>query len=438
MLTLRCGKGDLSMRIKEQKNILKQDTVDKITESMTREPQSQTYPIEVLVNKIKRKEILINEEYQRNYITNDVKASKFVESVFLGCVIPEVQFFEETNGTYEIIDGQQRIVSLARFYNNEYKIQKLEELKELNGLYFKDLPQILQNKYKNYGVLSRIMKSNGNKDYKFFVFERLNIDAKPLKKQEIRNSIYRNSELLKRLKKFCCEDNKINTFFKNCHISNERYDALELVLRMISISETFPYMEITADKQINKYLEQSFNFSEQKIKETLDDFTNTMNLLIKYFEDVIFHQMTINKGKVRKSWIETIYISICCKYFSEDIIKTNLKEMQNNVINVFSEQFSQDNQHSTNYRKTIIKNSISVIKSMRDAMHNFSDGAVIKIPDIKRLELWAEQLEQQKKVKCIYCGKEIKDYKNCQIAYETRSVGLHKPTKELGLIHKKC
>ena len=30
-------------------------------------------------------------------------------------------FFEETNGTYEIIDGQQRIVSLVRFYNNEYK-----------------------------------------------------------------------------------------------------------------------------------------------------------------------------------------------------------------------------------------------------------------------------------------------------------------------------
>ena len=425
------------MRIKEQKNVLKQEIVDKITESMTREPQSQTYPIEVLVNKMKRKEILINEEYQRNYITNDEKASKFVESVFLGCVIPEVQFFEETNGTYEIIDGQQRIVSLVRFYNNEYKIQKLEELKELNGLYFKDLPQILQNKYKNYGVLSRIMKSNGNKDYKFFVFERLNIDAKPLKKQEIRNSIYRDSILLKKLKKFCCEDNKINDFFKNCNITNERYDTLELILRMISITETFPCMETIVDKQINKYLEQSFNFSEQKIKETLDKFINTMNLLIKYFGDVILRQRAINKGKVRKSWIETIYISIC-KYFSEDIIKANLKEMQNNVIKVFSEQSSQDNQHSTNYRRTIIKNSICVIECMRNAMHNFSDGTVIKIPDIRKLNLWKEQLEEQKKVKCIYCGKEIKDYNNCQIAYETKKVGLHKPTKELGLIHKKC
>ena len=45
---------------------------------------------------------------------------------------------------YEVMDGQQRLNSIVDFYENGFALKSLEKWKELNGLRYRELPEILQ------------------------------------------------------------------------------------------------------------------------------------------------------------------------------------------------------------------------------------------------------------------------------------------------------
>ena len=93
---------------------------------------------------------------------------------------------------YEVIDGQQRITSLIRYLKNEYALNGLQELNELNGKYYKDLPKDIQKKLKS-SSLSTISLLKQSTDLKYEIFARLNQGAVKLNPQELRNCIYRGS-----------------------------------------------------------------------------------------------------------------------------------------------------------------------------------------------------------------------------------------------------
>ena len=91
-------------------------------------------------------DIETNPDYQRDYVYTEKQASKLVESILMGIPIPTVYLSQEQDETYSVIDGQQRITSFVKYLSNEYKLKDLEELSELNGLYFKDLDKEIQRK----------------------------------------------------------------------------------------------------------------------------------------------------------------------------------------------------------------------------------------------------------------------------------------------------
>ena len=108
---------------------------------------TKEYPVEILVQKYTdgladdTNELFIP-DYQREMAWDDTRQSKFIESVLLGLPIPYVFVAdipdEENEARLEIIDGTQRIRTLARFLNNELKLEDLEKLKKLNDFRFSD------------------------------------------------------------------------------------------------------------------------------------------------------------------------------------------------------------------------------------------------------------------------------------------------------------
>lgn len=52
--------------------------------------------------------------------------------------------FEKDFDSYEVMDGLQRITSIIRFYNDDFKLQGLDEWSELNGLKYSELPKKLE------------------------------------------------------------------------------------------------------------------------------------------------------------------------------------------------------------------------------------------------------------------------------------------------------
>lgn len=130
--------------------------------------------------------LIIQPEYQRNYIYGDGKKDvAVVTSLLKKYPLGLMYFVLNADGKYEVLDGQQRITSFARFVNNSWPFAV-----EWNGKtrYFASLDQddkdaILKTKLTIYvceGTPSEIQSW----------FETINIAGVPLVAQELRNAAY--------------------------------------------------------------------------------------------------------------------------------------------------------------------------------------------------------------------------------------------------------
>lgn len=69
-----------------------------------------------IVRMIADKDLVLDPDYQRNYVWDNKKASKLVESIILNVPIPVIYVSEEKDSSWSVIDGLQRLNSLKRFF----------------------------------------------------------------------------------------------------------------------------------------------------------------------------------------------------------------------------------------------------------------------------------------------------------------------------------
>ena len=77
--------------------------------------QSLDISIEALVSRIQRGGMILQPEFQRNYVWSSAKASQLIESVLLRIPLPTVYLSETEQSDWEVVDGQQRLTSLYAF-----------------------------------------------------------------------------------------------------------------------------------------------------------------------------------------------------------------------------------------------------------------------------------------------------------------------------------
>ena len=82
---------------------------------------TKDYPLSIIKEMFDDGDIIPQPDYQRDYIMDEKKASKLIESVLLRIPIPTVYLCEESDGTLSIIDGQQRLTSFVKFLNADKK-----------------------------------------------------------------------------------------------------------------------------------------------------------------------------------------------------------------------------------------------------------------------------------------------------------------------------
>lgn len=91
---------------------------------------------------------------------NSEQQSLLVHSILVGMIVPALYFIKEevdSGEVWTVIDGKQRLSTLMAFYNNEFKLSKDTDNiaigdKEyiIAGLKYKDLPEILQERFTMY------------------------------------------------------------------------------------------------------------------------------------------------------------------------------------------------------------------------------------------------------------------------------------------------
>ncbi|TAE74636.1 MAG: DUF262 domain-containing protein [Bacteroidetes bacterium] len=200
--------------------------------------------IEDLVNMIEKKKILLDPEFQRNYVWDTKKASLLIESILLNVPIPVVYASQEKE-TFKwlIVDGVQRLTSLKRFFDGEFKLKGLEVLGTeqdknlLNGLDYESLPPIYRNTLDNGIIRIVLISEDSHPEIKYDMFMRLNRGSIHLNEQELRNCLYRGSfnDALKN----DLRENEIFLELINFKEKHNKFLDSELILRFLAIHQNW-------------------------------------------------------------------------------------------------------------------------------------------------------------------------------------------------------
>lgn len=129
-------------------------------------------------------------EYQRKLAWTDDQKSYFIESMLLRVPISPVYFYE-VEGRLEIVDGSQRIRTLAGFVRDEFTLQNLEKLDVLNGLRFSELPSAVRRRFQNTPIRGFVLDQGTDEAVRIDLFRRLNTSGKRLADAEVRKGAYR-------------------------------------------------------------------------------------------------------------------------------------------------------------------------------------------------------------------------------------------------------
>ena len=127
--------------------------------------------------------LTIQPEYQRNYIYADGKRDvAVVESVLKGYPLGVIYFVKTADGRFEVLDGQQRITSLGRFFNGKLGI------KDENGLP-QSIGSIAKEKHEKFLNTELLIYECEGAEIKEW-FRTINIAGVPLNTQELLNAVY--------------------------------------------------------------------------------------------------------------------------------------------------------------------------------------------------------------------------------------------------------
>ena len=270
-----------------------------------------------IVRMIGEGDIRLDPEYQRNYVWDNKKASLLIESIILSVPIPVIYVSQEKDDTWTVIDGLQRLYTLKRFFNGEFKLTGLEILKELNKCDIKTLNHKALRILKN-GLLRVIMITNdSNEEIKYDIFMRLNRGSVHLTEQELRNCLYRGS--LNDLLKILAENKKWQALL-GLRMPHKRMADRELELRFFAIKNSWD--ETTGEVKnykgrmksfLNDFMNQNKNIAETTKDEWQFLFTQTVEKVYSIFGDMAFKRINVDSSRensINRAIMDVLLLSV--------------------------------------------------------------------------------------------------------------------------------
>ncbi|MBM0275618.1 DUF262 domain-containing protein [Micromonospora tarensis] len=165
------------------------------------------FDVEGIVRRLKRGDIVIprfgdesveieTDRFQRSFVWRRPQMDRFIESLLLEYPIPGIILVQQLDKRYLVLDGQQRLNTLAEFYrgmHREREFSLVNVADRFKGLTYETLPPELRRTLNNTFIQATIVKTDGSAgslDAIYQVFERLNSGGTQLTPHEIRVALY--------------------------------------------------------------------------------------------------------------------------------------------------------------------------------------------------------------------------------------------------------
>jgi hypothetical protein len=242
-----------------------------------------------LVRMVEEGEIDRAPEYQRKFRWDEIRESKLVESVLLGLPVPTIFMATNKDGTWELVDGLQRLSSLVHFVgepatlkasigkSERLRLTGLEKLSALNGKIFDDVPEPIRLHLMKRALRVTSLSDKSDLDVRYDTFERLNTGGIALSPQEIRSCVYKGAlaEFLERAASSGALKKQIK--LQVGHIDDGTLE--EFVLKMFAYADKSQDFDGQVTQFLNNYARD--NQSVDKVSKMQSEFDSVLKKFSK-------------------------------------------------------------------------------------------------------------------------------------------------------------
>jgi hypothetical protein len=173
----------------------------------------------------------IRPKYQREFVYNDRQRDAVIETVRKNFPL-NVMYWVKNGDSYEVLDGQQRTISICQYVNNDF---------EIKAMAWDNLTNDQQEQILNYKLM--IYFCEGTDSEKLDWFRIINTAGEKLYEQELRNAVYTGiwlTDAKRHFSKSGCAAYQIGKDYINGNTI--RQDFLEIALDWISGGKIEGYM----------------------------------------------------------------------------------------------------------------------------------------------------------------------------------------------------
>lgn len=289
---------------------------------------TRDYPIEFIVSLYRSDTArMYVPEYQRNELLWSVSyKSRFIESLILDYPIPLIFLADTTKGELEIIDGLQRISTLAEFIDGDLKLENMNKLTKLNGCSFETLPSSEKNRLKARSLRIIVLKESTPAEVRTDLFDRLNTSSLRANPSEIRSGRESENGLMKLIKRL-----KENSLFKDTTKLSDsllnRKEDIELISRFFAYSNDIENYKGHVTNFIDQYVKKEGEvWSEEKEKIFENEFLTTMKFVKTNF---IRGFQKEDKNQTPRVRFEAIAVGINLAFREQEKLNVSSEQIEN-------------------------------------------------------------------------------------------------------------
>lgn len=178
----------------------------------------------------------IRPKYQRNFVYDEKKRNAVLDTILKRFPLNVMYWAVNGDGTFEVLDGQQRTISFCQYVAGDYSI-----MIDGHPMGFPNLTQTLKDQVLDYPLM--IYLCEGNDTEKLDWFKTINIAGEELSPQELRNAVY-TGRWLTHAKSIFSKTNgpAYGLASKYVTVATNRQGLLEKALKWISGGQVDQYM----------------------------------------------------------------------------------------------------------------------------------------------------------------------------------------------------
>lgn len=282
--------------------------------------------VQTLVDQIDDRSLALTTDFQRNYVWDDTKASRLIESLLLNIPIPVCYFSEDQAGMYEVVDGHQRLHSVWRYMKGDFPLRGLAERKDLLGLRFIRLPSSAQRDLQRRTIRCVVITRESDPELKFDVFERLNTNAVPLNAQELRNCIYRGdmNQLLRELVGAAPFRGALDRAQPDLRMRDH-----ELVLRFFTLRDSLPNYRPPLKGLLNRFMDRRRRMAPEEVGSLRTTFTSTASAVYGVFGSASFRRVSSGGHRLESNVNRALFDSqmLCFSFHDADSLVGRRSEL---------------------------------------------------------------------------------------------------------------